>query len=210
MNMLKQTLAVSVLSVMMIGTVSAAPAEKPEDFVKRVADDLIKRLNSEKEKGKFKDPKTVRAIINENLNPYLDAQGFALTVMGKYGKAPHSTPQLRKKFENNLRETLISTYGSALAKFDGEGYRMLRSSPSQNSKFASINIEFDPKDSRIPVTFQLVDLNNQWKIRNMSVSGVNLGVQFKNQFEAEVSKNGSNVERAVNTFKPNADNVGKK
>ena len=204
--MLKQALGVSILSVMMMGSTWAA-TEEPKVFVKRVADDLLKRLQEEKKKGTLNDPKVINSIVRQNLDPYLDAQGFANTVMGTYVKAEGVDAALRQKFTANLRETLIERYGTAFAKFSGQKYTIQNQSLSANKKTASVNISFVNKGDRIPVTFQLVDTNNNWKVRNIRVSGVDIALQFKNQFSSAVARNGGNVVKTVDTFTPNADNA---
>lgn len=206
-TLFKHTLAASVLSTMLVGTAFAAPTEKPDEFVKKVADNLIKRLNAESKANNLKKPDVIRDIVQDNLEPHLDARGFTKFVMGANGK--DATPQMVTQFENNLRESLIRTYGSALGKFNGQTYKIKPSKYVANAKTANVSIEFDPKGDRIPVTFHLVDINNQWKVRNMKVSGVDLGVQFRTQFSSAVKSQGS-LQKAINNFKPNADNAIKK
>ncbi len=58
---------------------------------------------------------------------------------------------------------------------------------------------------KIPVSFQLADKGSQWKIRNINVSGIDLGLQFRNQFAANVKRNGGNIDKAIATFKPDAE-----
>lgn len=73
-----------------------------------------------------------------------------------------------------------------------------------------MTIDFNNKGEKIPVAFQLVDKGSQWKIRNINVAGIDLGLQFRNQFAANVKRNGNNLDKAIATFEPNADSVVKK
>ena len=61
------------------------------------------------------------------------------------------------------------------------------------------------KGEKIPVSFQLVDKGSQWKIRNINVSGIDLGLQFRTQFAATVKRNGGSLDKAIANFKPDAD-----
>jgi len=56
----------------------------------------------------------------------------------------------------------------------------------------------------------LSDAGSQWKVRNLNVSGIDLGLQFRNQFAANVQRNGGNIDKAIATFKPDADAAVKK
>lgn len=201
MNMLfKQTFAASVLATMVVTAAQAAPTEAPPAFVKRVADGLIGRLKADQ--GKLQNPATIKAIVRQNLDPYVDGQAFTRIVMGTYANA--STPAQRAQFEQNFRNTLIENYGSAFAKYSSQTYSM-RPYKETNSKFPVVTIDFNNKGEKIPVSFQLSDVNNQWKVRNLNVSGIDLGLQFRNQFAANVKRNGGNIDKAIATFKPDAD-----
>ena len=204
MNILiKQSLTVGVLSAMLVGTASARPSETPPAFVKKVADGLIKRLQQDQAKLK-NDPAAVKQLVREQLDPYIDSQAFTRIVMGTYASPQNSTAQQRAQFEKNFRETLIENYGTPFTKFSNQTYS-LRSYKENNSANPVVTIDFINKADKIPVSFQLADKGNQWKIRNINVSGIDLGLQFRNQFTATVKRNGNDLDKAIANFKPDAE-----
>lgn len=202
-SLLKQTLAVSVLSGMMATSAFAVPAETPPAFVKKVADGLITRLKADHDKLK-NNPAAVKAIVRQNLDPYIDSQGFTRLVMGTYATSQNTTPAQRAQFEKNFRETLIENYGSAFSKFSNQTYSM-RPYKATTSANPVVTIDFINGSEKIPVSFQLADKGSQWKIRNINVSGIDLGLQFRNQFASTVKRNGGNLDRAIANFKPDAE-----
>ncbi|TCB41538.1 ABC transporter substrate-binding protein [Acinetobacter terrestris] len=202
-TLVKHTLTASVLSTMMATTAFAAPAEAPPVFVKKVADGLISRLKADHAKLQ-NNPAVVKTIVRQNLDPYIDSQSFTRIVMGTYATNQYSTAAQRAQFERNFRETLIENYGSAFAKFSNQSYN-LRPYKETNSKNPVVTIDFNNKGEKIPVSFQLVDKGNQWKIRNINVSGIDLGLQFRNQFAATVKRNGGSVDKAIANFQPDAE-----
>ncbi|WP_323127596.1 MlaC/ttg2D family ABC transporter substrate-binding protein [Acinetobacter terrae] len=202
-TLVKHTLAASVLSTMMATTAFAAPAEAPPVFVKKVADGLISRLKADHAKLQ-NNPAAVKTIVRQNLDPYIDSQSFTRIVMGTYANNQYSTAAQRAQFERNFRETLIENYGSAFAKFSNQSYS-LRPYKDTNSKNPVVTMDFNNKGEKIPVSFQLVDKGNQWKIRNINVSGIDLGLQFRNQFASTVKLNGGNLDKAIANFQPDAD-----
>ena len=202
-TLVKQTLAASILSTMIAGTVFAAPSEAPPAFIKKVADGLIERLKADNAKLQ-NNPALVKAIVRQNLDPYIDSQSFTRIVMGTYATNQYSTAAQRAQFEKNFRETLIENYGSAFSKFSNQTY-IVRPYKASNSKNPVVTIDFNNKGEKIPVAFQLVDKGSQWKIRNINVSGIDLGLQFRNQFAATVKRNGGNIDKAIANFKPDAE-----
>lgn len=204
MNMfLKKTMVVSALSTMIATTAFAAPTETPPAFIKKVADGLITRLKADQSKLQ-NNPAAVRAIVRQNLDPYIDSQSFTRIVMGTYATNQYSSAAQRAQFEKNFRETLIENYGSAFSKFSNQTYN-LRPYKDTNSKNPVVTIDFVNKGEKIPVSFQLVDKGDQWKIRNINVSGIDLGLQFRNQFTATVKRNGGDIDKAIANFKPDAE-----
>ena len=202
-TLLKQTLTASVMTAMFAGTAMAAPAEAPPAFVKKVADGLISRLKADHAKLQ-NNPAAVKAIVRQNLDPYIDSQGFTRLVMGTYANNQYSNAAQRAQFEKNFRETLIENYGSAFAKFSNQTYT-IRPYKATSSANPVVTIDFNNKGEKIPVSFQLADRNNQWKIRNINVSGIDLGLQFRNQFAATVKRNGGDINKAIASFKPDAE-----
>lgn len=208
MNMLlKTTLTASVLSSMLMSSAFAAPSETPPAFIKRIADNLLAQVKADP--NKLKNPAAVNALVRQNLDPYVDSQAFTRTVMGTYATNQYSTAAQRAQFEKNFRATLIENYGSAFAKYSNQTYTM-RPYKETGSKFPVVTIDFNNKGEKIPVSFQLADQNNQWKIRNINVSGIDLGLQFRNQFAANVKRNGGNIDKAIASFKPDAEAAVKK
>ena len=204
--LLKQTFTAGILAAMVATVAQAAPAEAPPAFVKRVADGLITRLKADNAKLQ-NNPAAIKAIVRQNLDPYVDGQAFTRIVMGTYANT--STPAQRAQFEQNFRNTLIENYGSAFAKYSTQTYT-LRPYKDTGSKNPVVTIDFNNKGDKIPVSFQLADVGSQWKIRNINVSGIDLGLQFRNQFAANVKRNGGNVDKAIATFQPDADAAVKK
>lgn len=202
-TLVKRTLAASILSTMVAGTVFAAPSEAPPAFIKRVADNLIDRLKTDHAKLQ-NNPALVKTIVRQNLDPYIDSQSFTRIVMGTYATNQYSTAAQRAQFEKNFRETLIENYGAAFSKFSNQTYSV-RPYKATNSKNPVVTIDFNNKGEKIPVAFQLVDKGSQWKIRNINVSGIDLGLQFRNQFAATVKRNGGNLDKAIANFKPDAE-----
>lgn len=202
-TLLKQTLTASVLSAMLATTAFAAPTETPPDFVKRVADGLITRLKTDHAKLQ-NNPTLVKAIIRDNLDPYVDSQSFTRIVLGTYANNQYTNAAQRAQFEKNFREVIIENYGSAFAKYTNQSYTM-RPYKASNSKNPVVTLDFLHNGEKIPVSFQLIDKGSQWKVRNINVSGIDLGLQFRNQFAATVQRNGGDLNKAIATFKPDAD-----
>ena len=86
----------------------------------------------------------------------------------------------------------------------------MRPYKATQSKTPVVTLDFLHNGEKIPVSFQLPDKGTQWKVRNINVAGIDLGLQFRNQFAATVQRNGGDLNKAIATFKPDADAATKR
>ena len=200
-TLFKQTLTAGVLATTMMATAYAAPTQTPPVFVQSVADDLIKQLK--KDKSRLNNPAVINGIINTKLLPHIDQDAFSRSVLGAYANQADKTQ--RDQFKLNLRQSLTKNYGSAFTKFTDQTYTLRKYNASAAKAYPIVTLDFINGSEKIPVSFQLVDKGNTWKVRNINVAGIDMALQFRNQFATTVKRNGNNLDKAIATFKPDAD-----
>lgn len=199
-TLFKQTITAGVLASALVAPAFAAPSETPPVFVKNVADDLIAQLKQDQ--ARLSNPTVVNQIISTKLIPHVDQAAFSRSVLGTY--ANQTTKEQRDQFTTNLRASLTKNYGSAFAKFSNQSYQM-RPYKAPSGAFPVVTLDFINGSEKIPVTFQLAEKGNTWKVRNINVAGIDMALQFRNQFAATVKRNGNNLDRAIATFNPDAN-----
>jgi phospholipid transport system substrate-binding protein len=69
-------------------------------------------------------------------------------------------------------------------------------------------MDFKTDNGVIPVTYQLIQSGETWKVRNVSLNGIDIGLTFRNQFSSTVQNNRGNLDDAIKSFTPSADAVG--
>ena len=71
------------------------------------------------------------------------------------------------------------------------------------------SFRFDKEKHRYSVTYKMVDVSRggskpgsagQWKVRGIVLEGINIGLQFKNQFTAALRQSGGNLDRVINNW----------
>ena len=103
-----------------------------------------------------------------------------------------------------FRKTLIDTYAKGLVTFD---YQTLRVKESENAgryeDQASVPMEVVSTNGEIfPVNFTLRQNDGQWKVINVIVNGINLGLTFRNQFDQSMRDNNRDIETVINNWAP--------
>ena len=202
---LPTTLSASMLAAMVASTsVQAAPEPAPV-FVKRISDTLVDRLVKERANYQ-KNPAVLNTIVKENIEPYVDFEGFARGVMGQYYR--QATPAQRTTFTQTFRQSLIRTYAKGLAAYNNESYTIRPFTPGRDPSKAVVSMDFKTSNGTIPVTYQLIQSGESWKVRNVSLNGIDIGLTFRNQFSSTVQSNKGNLDNAIKNFTPSADAAG--
>jgi phospholipid transport system substrate-binding protein len=193
---------------MMIASTSVLAAPEPAPvFVKRISDALVERLA--KERANFqKNPAVLNTIVKENIEPYVDFDGFARGVMGQYYR--QATDAQRASFTQTFRLSLVRTYAKGLAAYNNQTYTIRPFVVGRDPSKAVVSMDFKTDNGTIPVTYQLIQSGETWKVRNVSLNGIDIGLTFRNQFSSTVQNNKGNLDSAIKSFAPSADAVGGK
>ncbi len=204
---LPTALTTSMMAVMLASTsVQAAPEPAPV-FVKRISDKLVDRLVQERANYQ-KNPAVLNTIVKENIEPYVDFNGFARGVMGQYYR--QATPAQRNNFTQTFRQSLVRTYAKGLAAYNNESYSIRPFTAGRDPSKAVVSMDFKTNNGNIPVTYQLIQSGDSWKVRNVSLNGIDIGLTFRNQFASTVQNNKGNLDNAIASFTPSADAAGSK
>ncbi len=197
--------AITLASLFSMQTAFAAVEPAPV-FVKRISDALINRLVSERSAYK-KNPALINDIVKDNLEPYVDFEGFARGVMGVYYR--QATPDQRSQFTQTFKQSLIRTYSKGLASYDNESYTIRPFIEGKDPSKAVVVMDFKTDTGTVvPIAYQLVQNGESWKLRNLQLNGIDIGLTFRNQFATAVQTNKNNLDLAIKNFIPSANATG--
>lgn len=124
----------------------------------------------------------VYQAIERYLLPNVDVAGMSRSVLGRqaWNKA---TAAEKKEFTQVFTQLIIRTYASPLASYSGETVKFLPLPGPVDSHFTRVSSVISRSNGqRIPLSYNLVSKNGQWKIYDLSVEGVSLLQSFRSQF----------------------------
>jgi phospholipid transport system substrate-binding protein len=197
----------ALISMMLMAQISYA-AEKPNEFVQRISTELTTRLVKERAEYK-KDPQLLFTIVQENIEPYVDFNSFARGVMGQFYR--QATDKQRADFTATFKQSLIRTYANGLGAYENQKFVVKPFTAGDDPKKAQVDMDIQTNSgTMIPVTYQMVlDAQGQWRVRNLILNGINLGLTFRNQFASTVEANRGNLDKAIANFVPSAGDAKK-
>ena len=184
---------ITLLQVFYIANLEANTAQ---EYVQEAHDNIVKVILAEQDIYEDHPDKFIDSI-SEVLTPLFDFTRISRNVMGKYYK--ESNTQQRKSFERVFRKSLLSTYGKTLAEFKDEQINVLpEKEKSSNSKRAKIQLEIITQSKVYPALYSMyLDKNSKWKVINIIVNGVNLGLTFRNQFYVLMKSHNNDIDKVI-------------
>ena len=176
--------------------------ESPKPEVERITTQLLSTFEQNVSSYKSQGDVGVDLFIEEvdrQLSPVVAFNSIARGVMGKYSR--RATPEQLAQFTSVFKTSLINFYGKALLKLDDTTLSIERVSDVPESvlkdyetgKARLIPVEMQVKTSSntITLSYSMVRMDGRWKLRNIIVDGINIGIQFRNQFADAMSKHGN-------------------
>ena len=175
---------------------SELQAESAHEYVEKVHDNIIEVIKSE-QKTFDKDPDGFIESIGDALSPLVDFRRTSQLVMGKYYKK--ASEEQRNQFKTIFRSSLLNTYAKTLSEFRNEEIKILppKGEPTRNNR-QKVYLEIVTDTKIYPGVYNMyLDANLDWKLINIIINGVNLGVTFRNQFYALMDKNSLDIDIVI-------------
>ena len=121
-----------------------------------------------------------------------------------------ATREQRTKFVEVFRESLLDTYAETLAQWGNS--KITTQFPEyyepKNSNIVEVKQILDTGNSKYPISYKLRKNNEGWKIVNIIINGVNLGLTFRNQFESLASANNNDIDLTIENWVSDAGDAG--
>jgi len=140
--------------------------------------------------------------IEEVLISIVDFTAVAEVVMNRY--AASASDAQKERFAGILRATLTRFYGAALVSYEGQELAFLPAdNPDADPRADTIvRIELRGGDSNLELQYQMfLNENDEWKLKNLSLVGINLGRQYFTQFSALMGQNDNDIDAVLDSWK---------
>ena len=182
--------------------------ENPYIFIDNNAQLLVKTLQENKELFKS-DPVKFEDAVKVIYEPIIDFKRVSASVMGKkYYFA--ATADQRTSFQEIFKQSLLDTYAETLAQWDDQIIETIFPDEDieKEIKNAEVKQLLITSDAEYPIIYKLRWSNGEWKIINIIINGVNLGLTFRNQFKALADQYNENMSLTIANWVSDAGNAG--
>ena len=171
-------------------------ASNPHQFIDSRAQEMVSIITNNQELYD-KDPELFKNEINEVFEPMVDFRRVGASVMGKKYYLAASKDQ-RLQFIQSFKTSLLDTYSSTLAQWGDQQIVTLFPVESEFKLNEDVKQNLVTSSNIYPITYKVrKDKNGNWLIINIIVNGVNLGLTFRNQFQALAKEHDENIDEII-------------
>ena len=171
-------------------------AESSSEYVEKIHEDIVLVVRAKQDIYEENPEEFIKAISSA-LQPLVDFKRISRNVMGRYYK--DANKEQIEKFNKVFKASLLETYSKTLAEFKDEEILVsseVKKSPKGNREKVSLKIVTSTKV--YPATYDMyLNKQGQWKLINIVINGVNLGLTFRNQFYSLMEKEGNNLDVVI-------------
>lgn len=200
-TMLGRWLLGLIIAMLMVPLQSQAQSQPPEAMIRDNVESLMADLEGRKDYY-ANNLGELEELVDSNLDQVADFRYIGASVMGSYFR--NASPEQRSRFVDVFRQTLIDTYTRGLVTFDYDELRVLDAQQAQRyDDQASVAMEVVANNGEVyPVSYSLRLSDGEWRVVNVIVNGINLGLTFRNQFDQAMRDNNRDYDAVINGWSP--------
>ena len=185
-------------------SIAVIAQNNPNNFIDNRAQAMVEVITSNQslyssDVEQFKDK------INTIFEPMVDFRRVGALVMGKklYLSA---TKDQRIKFVSVFRTSLLDNYSSTLAQWGDQTIETIFPDKVVFNQIEDVHQNLITSNNIYPITYKVRDDGEgNWLIINIIVNGVNLGLTFRNHFQALAIEYNEDIDEIINHWTSDAN-----
>ncbi len=167
----------------------------PQTFIDSNAQSMVQVIVNNQDLFES-DPDLFKKKIKDIFEPMVDFRRVSASVMGKENYLNSSAKQ-RSEFIEVFKNSLLDTYASTLAQWGDQKIVTNFTNKTTFEKIEDVNQDLLTESNSYPITYKVRKSGEGWKIINIIVNGVNLGLTFRNQFRALAEEFDGDIDKVI-------------
>ena len=184
--------------------IDAMAESNPHQFIDSQAQEMVSIIRNNQALY-TNEPELFKDKINTVFEPMVDFRRVGASVMGKKYYLAASKSQ-RLQFIESFKTSLLDTYSSTLAQWGDQKIVTIFPEVSELKTTQDVQQNLITSSNIYPITYKVrKDKNGNWLIINIIVNGVNLGLTFRNQFQALAKEHNENIDEIIKHWTSDAN-----
>ena len=197
-----------ILAMLLMAAAVVQAAEGPRALIAERVDTLTERIENNRQKLE-KNKQFAREMVREQIGELVDFKRITRLVMAEHFS--DASREQKYRFLETFRESLINTYASGVTMYEGQTIRVLPAEEGDvKEDSATVRMEIRTREGEvIPIRYSLFrNSEDEWKVQNVIVNGLNLGKTFRSQFDQAVRKHEGDIDKVIDTWSTELDVEG--
>ena len=162
--------------------------EAPDVLVKRVAEDVLSTIRSDKDLQAGNQAK-VKQLIETKLAPHFDFARMTALAAGRNWRS--ANPEQQQQLTDQFRTLLVRTYSGALTGYRDNtmDYKPLRMNAGDSEVIVRTEVR-RPGQAPVQIDYSMAKTPEGWKAYDVVVAGVSLVTNYRDEFNDIVKSSG--------------------
>jgi len=167
---------------------AAVPGPGPQELMQQRSQDMLRELDANRAAINA-DPSKLRVLADKHLLPHFDADYAGRLVLGKHWRT--ATDVQKKRFIDAFYQSLMRSYGDAVAEFTADRLTFLPFKGDLSSGVATVRSEVKRSNGTpVPVNYSLHATPQGWKVWDITIEGISYVKNYRTDFGAEIDQKG--------------------
>lgn len=184
----KETLSLAFSLLFTLATPALAQEEAPDALMKRISNEVIGEIRSDKD-IRAGDGAKIAALIDARIVPHFDFRRITRSAMGANWR--RASPEQQDRLTREFKTLLVRSYSGALASYRGQliEFRPLRAAPGGTEVTVKSRVR-QPGTEPIAIEYDLARAGREWKVFDVRIAGMSLVANYRSAFAEEVRNSG--------------------
>jgi phospholipid transport system substrate-binding protein len=161
---------------------------KPDELVKKVTDDVMAAIKSDKQLAAGDKQKALK-LAEEKIIPHVDFEEATRLAVGRSWR--QASPEQRKQLVTEFRRMLVRTYSNAISAYQGQTMKVMPLHMKEGDTDVTVRNQYiRPGAKPVQLDYQMHKVGSEWKIYDIVVEGVSLVLTYRSEFDAVVKQDG--------------------
>ena len=167
---------------------TAQAQETPDVLIKQVTEDVLEIVRNDKD---IQNGNTQKAIdlVDKKVLPHFDFLHMTALALGKDWRK--ATPQQQQQLTAEFKTLLVRTYSNALTGYKNQKvvYKPFKMNAGETDVLVRTEV-LQPGSKAIQLDYSLEKKESGWKVYDVTVAGISLVTNYRDQFAQEVRNGG--------------------
>ena len=167
---------------------AAAADEAPDALVKRVTDEVLAIIKSDKDLQAGNTQK-VESLAEQKVLPHFDFTRMTRLAVGRNWQQANDAQ--KESLTKEFRTLLVRTYSTSLSAYRNQNIEVKPLKMAAGDKEVTVRTQVvQPGGPPIPIDYAMEKADSGWKVYDVVIDGASLVTTYRSSFNDQISKGG--------------------